>query len=54
MEGLGTILKLKIDSVESAYSDDEPGTLDKLKCCVCDILTLYSQVLYSIFLYSKI
>ncbi|VDN51126.1 unnamed protein product [Dracunculus medinensis] len=43
MEGLGTILKLKIDSVESAYSDDEPGTLDKLKCCVCDILTLYSQ-----------
>lgn len=38
------LLKLKVAALDAQADDSEASVLDKLKCSICEIVTLYSQV----------
>ncbi|VDM43721.1 unnamed protein product [Toxocara canis] len=43
MNGFLELLKLKIAYLDAQTDDNEANVLDKLKCSICEIVTLYSQ-----------
>lgn len=44
INGFMALLKLQISQMDARSIDSEANILDKLKCCICEIITLYSQV----------
>ncbi|VDO30255.1 unnamed protein product [Onchocerca flexuosa] len=43
INGFMALLKLQIAQMDAKSIDSEANILDKLKCCICEIITLYSQ-----------
>lgn len=43
INGFMALLRLQIPQMDAASIDSEANILDKLKCCICEIITLYSQ-----------
>ncbi|KAI1711044.1 cse1 domain-containing protein [Ditylenchus destructor] len=43
MDGFLALLRLKLPTLESQADDTEPTSLDRLKCEICEIVTLFSQ-----------
>uniref|UniRef100_A0A915PJA9 Exportin-2 n=1 Tax=Setaria digitata TaxID=48799 RepID=A0A915PJA9_9BILA len=43
INGFMALLKLQIPQLDTRSIDSEANVLDKLKCCICEIITLYSQ-----------
>ncbi|VDN03504.1 unnamed protein product [Thelazia callipaeda] len=43
MNGFMALLKLEIPQLDAECIETEANVLDKLKCCICDIITLFSQ-----------
>ncbi|EJW87827.1 hypothetical protein WUBG_01263 [Wuchereria bancrofti] len=43
INGFMALLRLQIPQMDAGSIDSEANILDKLKCCICEIITLYSQ-----------
>ncbi|CAG9533563.1 unnamed protein product [Cercopithifilaria johnstoni] len=43
INGFMALLRLQISQLDAKSIDSEANILDKLKCCICEIITLYSQ-----------